>query len=152
MSSVLSLRRPIRATGRAEQPLRRTPESGRALAAACAIVAGADGWPTDDERRQMVERLRLLADSTRLDLEHVVRAFDRFLNALIEDPETAEPVCMALIARLRSDPGQARALLQACNAVAMADGGYDEAERQAVRRICRAVGVSAEEVGVADAP
>lgn len=144
--------RPDLSAVRRELPASPAPEFGRALAAACALVASADGWPAEEERRQLLQRLRLLAASGVLDVDDVVVAFDHFMEALIIDLGAAEPSCIALIARFRPDPALARALAHACNAVAMADGGYDEAERQAALRICRAIGLPPTEIGIAVAP
>lgn len=126
-------------------------EFGPALAAACALVATADGWPADEERAQLVARLRLVCGGGLLDLEGVTQAFDHHVAGLVAAPESAEADCLARVQRLRPDPQLARTLAHACNAVAMADGGYDEAERDAALRICRTMGLPPEEIGVADA-
>lgn len=124
---------------------------GVAFAAACALMAGADGWPAEEERAQLYERMRLLGAGGRLDIDAVVVAFERNLAGLMADSDRASVECLDLLGRLQWPIEPARVLAHACNAVAMADGGYDDAERDAALRICEAIGVSPEEIGVADA-
>ncbi|MCR5881266.1 TerB family tellurite resistance protein [Phenylobacterium sp. J367] len=136
---------------RTELPQPSHPVFGPALAAACAMVASADGWPSDEERTQLLQRMRLLAAGGTLDLNGLVETFDGLLEALLSDPGKAEARCLALIEPLSEEPDLRLALAHACNAVAMADGGYDEAERNVALRICRAIKVAPEEIGIESA-
>lgn len=136
---------------RAEVPQPVHHAFGPALAAACAMVASADGWPSEDERAQLLRRIHLLAGDGLLDCANLTKIFDQLVEACVTDAVRAEAACLVLIKPLRDIPDPAVALAHACNAVAMADGGYDQAEREVALRICRAIDVPPEEIGVNDA-
>ena len=136
---------------RAEVPQPVHHAFGPALAAACAMVASADGWPSDEERAQLLQRIHRLAGGGLLDCDSLTRTFDQLLEAWVSDPPRAEAACLVLIEPVKDVPDLAVALAHACNAVAMADGGYDQVEREVALRICRAIGVPPAEIGIDDA-
>lgn len=120
-----------------------------ALASACAIVAYADGWVTGAERRAMLLKLQGFALGAGLDMAATMDAFDKVTGAFDRDPDLAETEGLR---RLRAVAGRDAAYLVdiAC-AIADADGGFDAAEREAARRISRALGLKPARFGLDEA-
>lgn len=120
-----------------------------ALASACAIVAYADGWVTGAERRAMLLKLQGFALGAGLDMAATMDAFDKVTGAFDRDPDLAEAEGLR---RLRAVAGRdAGYLVDIACAIADADGGFDAAEREAARRISRALGLKPARFGLDEA-
>jgi tellurite resistance protein TerB len=48
---------------------------------------------------------------------------------------------LAAIGKLRSKPAEARLLVRVCCAIGASDGNFDETEKQAVKKICKELGL-----------
>ena len=112
-----------------------------ALVAACALVAHADGWVTQDERRGTLERLRGLEAVKVFGVAEVQEAFEALISRFERDPEDGVELAEAAIERLRGRSGPSDLLIEAACAVAAADGGFDEEERDTILRLCALLGV-----------
>lgn len=123
-----------------------------AIVGACALVAHADGWVTLDERRKLTERFCAIEDLAIFGPEEALEAFDRMIDLFDRDPEIARSDAEAAVAKLRSHPLAARRLVATACGVAAADGGFDEAERDIVLRICEILNVPPVEFELIAAP
>ena len=107
-----------------------------ALIGACALVAQADGWVTPDERKSMIDRLRLSPAIAAFGLEEVLQGFatlnERFDRDLDDGVHEAEEAVSRLAGRL----GPSRLLVETACVIAAADGGFDAEERNVVLRLC----------------
>lgn len=108
-----------------------------ALVAACALVAQADGWVTQDERRRMVDRLRRSPAVAVFGVDEVVLAFETLVQRLERDIDDGEATAEVAVKRLRGQPGLSRLLVETACAVADADGGFDAEERDVILRLCQ---------------
>jgi tellurite resistance protein TerB len=122
-----------------------------AVAAGCAIVAYADGWVTDEERRRMLGLLRGFEAIDSFHMSEVEHAFDEITEEFAEDHDGGERRALALVERLRGRKPDAELLVQACCAIAAADGGFDAEERAAARRICEVLELDPAQFDLADA-
>jgi tellurite resistance protein TerB len=112
-----------------------------ALVAACALVSHADGWVTAEERSRMLERMRGLAVFAVFGVEDALEAFEALDQRFERDPEAARVEAEAAVRRLRGRDDAARVVVNSACAVAVADGGLDAEERDALLRICKLLGL-----------
>ena len=108
-----------------------------ALIAACALVAHADGWVTEDERISVSARVRGLNATTVFGIERCLVAFDALINRFDQDADAATERAEMAIMKLASQPGPARLVVEAACRVASSDGGFDGAERTVLLDICQ---------------
>lgn len=107
-----------------------------ALAAACALVAHADGWVTRDERSRMADRLRGTPAVAVFGVDELVLAFETMVRRLERDIEDGEATAEVAVKRLRGQSGPSRLLVETACAIAEADGGFDAEEREVLLRLC----------------
>ena len=113
-----------------------------ALVAACALVAYADGWNTPDERQEVLTRLRRLDAVAVFGIEDALAAFEALTDRMERDLDDGVDAAEAAVRRLRGRPGPARLLVEAACFIAASDGGFDEAERETILRLCELVAVN----------
>jgi tellurite resistance protein TerB len=121
------------------------------VTAGCAVVAYADGWVTDEERRRMLGLLRGFEGVDNFHLSEVEHQFDEITSWFEQDHEEGERRALALVEKLRGRGREAELLVQACCAIAAADGGFDAEERQAAQRICTVLELDPAKFDLADA-
>jgi tellurite resistance protein TerB len=108
-----------------------------ALVAACALVSHADGWVTAEERARMLERMRGLAVFAVFGVEDALEAFEALGHRFEQDPEAARFDAEMAVRRMRGRDDAARVIVNTACAVAVADGGFDAEEREALLRLCQ---------------
>lgn len=119
-----------------------------ALAAACALVAQADGWVTREERKRIVERLRRSPAVALFGVDEVILAFEALIVRLERDIEDGEATAEVAVQRLRGQPAVSRLLIETACSVAEADGGFDPDEREVILRLCQLLDLNPAEYGV----
>ena len=107
-----------------------------ALVAACALVAYADGWITPEERDEVRDRLRRLDAIALFGIEDALAAFEQHVERFERDLDDGVEAAEAAVQRLAARPGPAHLLVVAACAIAGSDGGFDEAERETILRLC----------------
>ena len=107
-----------------------------ALVAACAMVAHADGWATQEERGRMLDRMRSLPSLAVFGVDDALEALEALDRRFESDPDAARLEAESAIRRLRGRDDAARSVVLSACAVAVADGGLDAEERDALLRIC----------------
>ena len=122
-----------------------------AVTAGCAVVAYADGWVTEEERRRMLGLIRGFDAIDSFHLSEVEHHFDEITRVFMDNHDEGERQALAMVERLRGRPAEAELLVQACCAIAAADGGFDAEERQAARRICEVLELDPAKFDLADA-
>ena len=122
-----------------------------ALIAACALVAHADGWVTAEERRSASARLHRVDATAVFGVARCLVAFDVMIGQFDQDPKATTERAEALILRLAGNPELARLVVEAACRVAIADGGLDSAERDAILDICRLLNVDPVPFGIVTA-
>ncbi len=111
------------------------------IAAACALIAYADGVVRPAEHDSMassLSRFGLVDERSRSELlaefEHATARFEI-------DPSTGERAALTAIARLEGKTRFAQALVETCRLIGEADGHYIVEEQSALVKICRQLGV-----------
>ena len=121
------------------------------IVAGCAIVAYADGWPTDDERARMVALLGDFIPNAAFTTREVLASFDEFTTRFADDYEAGDREALAFVGRLKGRERYPALLVETCCAIAAADGGFDAEEREAIARICTALDLDRADFDLADA-
>jgi tellurite resistance protein TerB len=113
--------------------------------AVCALLAAADGT-IDAEERRKVAALIMSNDVLSIFPPSDLRdTFDRYCTKLTADFDFGKIECVQAVAKLKTKPDQARAIIQIGIIIGGADGNFDQAERGVVREACFAVGIAPSE-------
>jgi tellurite resistance protein TerB len=121
------------------------------VVAGCALVAYADGWVAEEERKRMLGLIRGFPAISVFGVDEVLGCFEEQTSAFIDDHEAAEKAALATVARLRGRERYPELLVQTCCSIAAADGGFDAEERRAASLICEALGLAPADFDLADA-
>lgn len=116
-------------------------EFAEASMAMCALVSAADG-AIDAAERQKTASLIVSNDTLAAFPPDDLRdKFDFFCDKLNRDFDFGKVEAVAAIAKLKSKPDQARAVISIGLIIGGADGSFDADERKVVKDACFAVGI-----------
>ncbi|WP_375479525.1 tellurite resistance TerB family protein [uncultured Jatrophihabitans sp.] len=119
----------------------RSKEFADATMAMCALVAAADG-SIDATERQKTAALIVSNDVLSVFAPDDLRTkFDAYCDKLARDFDFGKVEAIAAIAKLKSKPDQARAVVSIGLIIGGADGSFDADERKVVKEACYAVGI-----------
>ncbi len=135
----------------AESPPQYNQRILEGVVAGCAIMAYADGWVTDDERRRMLGLIRRFEPIAVFGLDDINGYFEEISAIFIDDHDKGERESLAILSRLGGESRNAALLVEACCAIASADSCFDADERAAAVRICEALGLDPADFDLADA-
>ncbi|MBW1876310.1 MAG: tellurite resistance TerB family protein [Deltaproteobacteria bacterium] len=114
----------------------------RALAAAFALVAVADGELAKSEADEFVELLRSKSDVfSSVDFDALELVFRDLTDALIGDPEQGRVRACDCIARMKGDPAKCELVRSGAAIAVAADGHVRAPEQAAMQEICAALGL-----------
>jgi tellurite resistance protein TerB len=116
-----------------------------ACVAGCAIVANADGVVTPDEKRKMIGFMQTSDVLSLYDTNDVIASFEKHCKPYEFDSQIGEAQALKVVAAVKSKPAEARLLVRVCCVIAGADGNFDQTEREAIARMCKELGLNAEE-------
>jgi tellurite resistance protein TerB len=122
------------------------------VVAGCAIVAYADGWVTDAERKRMLGLIRDFPPIVPFGIDEVLGVFEELSTQYATNHEAADARALSMVTSVKGRDRYPELLVQTCCAIAAADGGFDEEERRAATRICEALGLAAGDFDLGDAP
>jgi tellurite resistance protein TerB len=109
-----------------------------AVAAACALVATADGEVSFSERARLDSVIESLSQLRLFDPHEVVDAFDEHVARLAEVDDGMASMLDAVVAGTRAE-GAADLLLRISAVMSRADGRESADEHEAMLHICRAI-------------
>ncbi|MGW1991872.1 tellurite resistance TerB family protein [Embleya sp. NPDC001921] len=116
--------------------------------AMCALVAAADGRIDEAEARKVAQ---LIADNEALrqfDKDDLQRRFRAHADRLSTDFRLGKAQVMKEIAKAKTKPDEARAVIQIGIVIGGADGRFDPSERTVIREACFALGIARAEFGL----
>lgn len=122
------------------------------IAAACALIAYADGVVRQSEHDSMaasLARFGLIDEQSRREL---LIEFEQATARFEIDPAVGERAALATIARLQKSGRFVRTLVETCRHLGEADGDYIVEEQAALVRICRQLRIEPVEAGAFAAP
>jgi tellurite resistance protein len=116
----------------------------RAVSAAFALVAAADGELANSEVDGFVELLRSKSDIfASIDFDSLELAFRDLTDSLIADPEEGRARACECIARMKGDAKRCELVRSAAAIAVAADGLVRAPEEAAMQNICVALGLEA---------
>jgi tellurite resistance protein TerB len=116
-----------------------------AVAAACAMVASADGLVRPEEAAKVIDYAQIDETLAVFDYYEVMETFEAYVRRFEFDYNVGRQKAFEAIRKLVGRPEQARLLVLVSMAVADADGDFDNNQRLAVRDICRVAGLNLKE-------
>jgi len=122
------------------------------IVAGCALVAYADGWVTEEERIRMLGLIRGFEPIAAFGLDDVVTTFASLTAGFASNQIAGEQAALEAVARVKGAGRYPELLVEACCAIAAADGGFDSEERLAAIRICETLRLDPADFGLAEAP
>lgn len=109
--------------------------------AMCALIAAADGT-VDDAERAKVSGLITSNEALKVfPAAELTQKFDFYAGKLQSNFDFGKLEATQTIARLKSKPDQARAVIQIGIIIGGADGFFDDHEKAAVRQACHTLGI-----------
>ena len=111
-----------------------------AVAAACALVATADGEVSFSERARLDAVIESLSQLRLFDAHEVVDAFDEHAARLAEVEKGADALLKVVVVGTRAE-GAADLLLRISAAMSLADGRDSADEHAGMEQICAALGL-----------
>jgi tellurite resistance protein TerB len=112
------------------------------VVAGCTVVAYADGVVKAEEKQKMMGFLKNNDMLSVFDTGKVIALFEKYSGRFEFDRAIGEMDCLATVAKVKSKPDEARLLVRVCCAIGAADGNFDDTEKQAVRKICKELGLN----------
>jgi len=114
----------------------------RALSAAFALVAAADGELAESEVDEFIDLLRRKADVfSGINFHELERAFRDLTDSLIADPEQGRVRACDCIARVKGDADSCELVRSGAAIALAADGRVRASEQAAMQDICNALGL-----------
>jgi tellurite resistance protein TerB len=110
--------------------------------AMCALIAAADGSIDDAERAKVSGLITSNEVLKVFPAAELTQKFDFYASKLQSNFDFGKLEATQTIARLKSKPDQARAVIQIGIIIGGADGFFDDHEKAAVREACHTVGIS----------
>ena len=120
----------------------RNKEFASGAMAMCALIAAADGSIDNAERAKVSGLITSNEALTVFPAAELTQKFDFYASKLQSNFEFGKLEATQTIARLKSKPDQARAVIQIGIIIGGADGFFDDYEKAAVREVCFAVGIA----------
>jgi tellurite resistance protein TerB len=116
-------------------------EFANASMAMCALIAAADG-SIDNAERAKVSGLITSNEALKVFPAHeLTQKFDFYASRLQSNFDFGKLEATQTIAKLKSKPDQARAIIQIGIIIGGADGFFDDHEKAAVREACHTLGI-----------
>ena len=125
----------------------------RAVCAACALVAYADGEVTDDEVEKMILFMHMNKDLKDFNESEITQIFQNFVTRIGFDFNIGKSEAFAALKKINVSSDHAKKVCEICIAVAKADGKFDQpghgkCELKIIREICSALGIRTSEFGI----
>jgi len=120
-----------------------------AVAAACALVATADGEVSFSERARLDAVVESLSELRLFDPHEVVDAFDEHVAVLNDDADGGHNKMLKTITSGTGNEGAADLLLRIGVAMSLADGRDSADEHKVIDQICTALGLAPEAAAAA---
>lgn len=120
----------------------------KAVMAACALVAIADGKVTLGQRARVDQILETLDALKVFDPHEGVELFNGFIDAILEEPEAGRDAALKAILAVAKDPATAKLLIRICCAVSDANTDTRLADQIEIVMLCSRLGVEPNDCGL----
>jgi tellurite resistance protein TerB len=116
-------------------------EFANASMAMCALIAAADGTIDNAERAKVTGLITSNDVLSVFPAHELTHKFDFYASKLQTNFEFGKLEATQTIAKLRTKPDQARAVIQIGIIIGGADGNFDDNEKAVVRQACQTLGI-----------
>lgn len=113
-----------------------------AAVAACAVIAAADGKVGSEEKQKMAGFIRMSKELSVFDMSEVIAFFNKMVEHMEFDVDIGRAECLRAVGKLRGKDKESRLVVRVACAIGASDGNFDDQEKQAVRMICRDLGLN----------
>lgn len=112
-----------------------------AVIAGCTMVAYADGGISTEEKRKMLNYLKLSDQLKVFNKDDIIKTFQKYAEKFEFDNIIGIGEVMQTVQKFRNKP-QAQLVVRICCAIGAADGNFDELEQTVVRKMCLELGLN----------
>ncbi len=113
-----------------------------ATAAACAMIAAADGEVSSSEKQKMSGFISNSPELKVFNMTDVIAAFNDSVGKFEFDFQIGQAEALKTISKIKGNDGAARLLVRVACAIGASDGNFDEKEKAACRQICLELGLA----------
>ncbi|MCS3467322.1 tellurite resistance protein TerB [Pseudomonas sp. JUb42] len=113
-----------------------------ATAAACAMIAAADGEVSSSEKMKMTGFINNSPELKVFNLSDVIKAFNDSVSKFEFDYQIGQAEALKVINKIKGNDGAARLLVRVACAIGASDGNFDQKEKAACRQICLELGLN----------
>jgi tellurite resistance protein TerB len=107
-----------------------------ATAAACAMIAAADGEVSPAEKMKMSGFINNSPELKVFKLSDVIVAFNDSVGKFEFDFQIGQAEALKVISKIKGNDGASRLLVRVACAIGASDGNFDDKEKAACRQIC----------------
>lgn len=118
--------------------------------AGCALVAHADGLVRPEEKQKMMGFLHNSEVLSVFDVKDVIKIFEKYSKQFDFDYKIGQASALQAISKLKGKESEARLMVRVCCAIGTADGNFDIHEKEAVRSICKELGLNPQDFDLVD--
>ncbi|MFS2157842.1 tellurite resistance TerB family protein [Pseudomonas sp. Pseusp122] len=113
-----------------------------ATAAACAMIAAADGEVSSSEKMKMTGFINNSPELKVFNLSDVIKAFNDSVSKFEFDYQIGQAEALKVINKIKGNDGASRLLVRVACAIGASDGNFDQKEKAACRQICLELGLN----------
>ena len=113
-----------------------------ATAAACAMIAAADGEVSSSEKMKMTGFINNSPELKVFNLSDVIKAFNDSVSKFEFDYQIGQAEALKVINKVKGNDGASRLLVRVACAIGASDGNFDQKEKAACRQICLELGLN----------
>lgn len=107
-----------------------------AVAAGCAMVAAADGTIDSKEKETMAGFIQRDEALKMFDISQALASFNKFASHFEFNVMIGKAEALKAIRKIKANEEAARILIRVCSAIGLADGDFNDSEREVIREIC----------------
>ncbi|HEY9061757.1 MAG TPA: TerB family tellurite resistance protein [Pseudobacteroides sp.] len=119
-----------------------------AVAAACALVASADGNISSEEKQKMIGFININDTLKVFKINDVIDRFNHYASHFDFDYNVGKIEAMKQVEKMKNKPSEARLLIAVCVSVGSSDGNFDKSEVAIVKEMCQRLSLDPKEFGI----
>lgn len=108
-------------------------------------IAFADGEVSSEEKQKLLKYFEMSDELKVFNTSEVIAEFKKLAEKFEFDQEIGRSEALKLISRVKDKTDAARTTVRLGVIIAKSDGNFDEAEKTALKEICRELGLAPEE-------
>ena len=118
----------------------RSKDLMQAIVSSATLMAYADGEVSPAEKQKLLGNMRNSEQMSVFEADKVIETVNQWVGRFDFDTTIATGEVLQKLALFKNKP-EAQLIARVCLAIANVDGKFDDAERQAMHKICQALGI-----------